>query len=234
MKKKIMFIVIGLLTLLGLGLIIGLLVTPKSNLKEINPTFTRGGLNSTGEWVETKGSIYTKDMFEAQGLETTLDFEYNINYEIYFYNKDRQFVYKTDKLTTSYVNENWSEYVFARIVITPNWNLIDTNTYEIGLLEVYSYSSQLTIKVNKTQKEWLSANIYNDKAYEEFITKIYFDEGMTWKQYINSDFVIDGFSINSDGHVMFNGKRSVTGDNGYVYASDIIKSEYKYVFDILD
>ena len=37
--------------------------------------FSVGGLSSDGKYIETDGSIYTKDAFECQGLTITPDFE---------------------------------------------------------------------------------------------------------------------------------------------------------------
>ena len=47
--------------------------------KTISPTvFSVGGINEQGKHVDTKTSIYTKEMFECQGLSIEPDFEATI------------------------------------------------------------------------------------------------------------------------------------------------------------
>lgn len=184
--KKWILIILGILTIVGA--IIGISTIVEKNddgLKKINPTFKIGTLDANGEWVDGKANLYT-DMFECQGLEIELAFEHNIKYEVFYYDKDEKFIEKSDVLTDDYVNEDLTR-VFARILITPDWSKIDTNTHEIKWYEVSKYANQLSFKVNKIQKEYLTLKlIYNNGLNDEKILIIY-EDGMTWKQWSNSE-----------------------------------------------
>ena len=213
---------------LGVIAILCIVFAPKSDLKEINPLFTRGELNQVGQWVESNDSIYTEKMFECQGLEIELAFEHNVNYEVYYYDKDGNFMEKTGVLSEDYVNEDLNR-VFARIVITPNWSKIDTNTQEVKWYEVSKYANQLTIQVNKEQKELKSFVV--DLMDEDIVVK-YLD-GMTWDDYLNS--TLNTRFNKSDDNICVSSAvlYHQIDDNRQIEVSttDVISELYKYSFE---
>ena len=97
-KNWIIYLIVGLL-LLGVvgGGIVGILKltdTGKLDTKTISSTkFSVGGLDSNGKYMNTNTSIYTKEAFECQGLEVSLDFDNEIEYQIYFYDQNNDFVH---------------------------------------------------------------------------------------------------------------------------------------------
>ena len=129
--KKILIIILGFVALLGLAGLIYSLIPEDDGLKEINPTFTRGGLNQSGQWLETNSTIYTKDMFECQGLEIDLDFEHNVYFEVFLYDEDSKFIKSSGKLNSKYILNDFN-CTYARIVITPDWSVIDNSDKEIS------------------------------------------------------------------------------------------------------
>jgi uncharacterized protein YcfL len=228
--KKWILVILGLLTLVGAIFGITNLINKDDELKVINPTFSLGSLNQGGQWVESKSSIYTKDMFASQGLEVTLDFEHNIEYEIYFYDEDGRFIEKTGLMSDTYVNDNLSR-MYARIVITPKWELIDTETTEIKWYEISKYSSQLNIKVNKEQNELLTLSIVCDFTDEESMT-ISFVDGMTWEEFVDSYFDDDfTFEVKSDGTIVVDGLATLYDKDGVkVISNEAIDVNSYYEF----
>lgn len=177
--KKWILIILGILTIVGAIIGISTIVEKNDNgLKKIHPTFKIGTLDANGEWVDGKANLYS-DMFECQGLEIELAFEHNIKYEVFYYDKDEKFIEKSELLTDDYVNEDLTR-IFARILITPDWSKIDTNTHEIKWYEVSKYANQLSFKINKTPIEIITF------TFSDTILKC--EKGMTWEEYINSEY----------------------------------------------
>ena len=152
------------LSVLGIGAIVGVAsgvnaLSDKADteLKTIYPTFEVGGLrDADGKYEESTATIYTKDAFECQGLEIALDFDNTIDYQVFYYESDGDFISASNVISGN-------EKVFvpltathARIEITPNWNEMGVDyanekNQEIKWYEVLKYSTQLDIKVNKEQ-----------------------------------------------------------------------------------
>lgn len=150
----------------------------KDNMKKISPTFSLGGLDANGKYVETKESIYTKDAFECKGLTVTPEFESQVTYQIFFYDSTGEFISKTEKLEKVYKDEVAIEVTHARIVITPNEDE-DGNAVTMNVFNKSKYAKQLTLKVDKVQKTFteiiksldnqavlVGTAIYNTESHE--------------------------------------------------------------------
>ena len=107
--------------------------------------FGIGGLDSNGKFKETDSSIFTVDLFECQGINTELSLENNINYSLYFYDHDGQFLYRITNLSTNFSNTISPFAKYARVVIDPRED--DT----VSLFEVFKYAKQLKISVYREQ-----------------------------------------------------------------------------------
>lgn len=149
--KKIILTIITVLLCLGIlgGGIAGIIKLTDGSMdtKKISSTkFTVGGLDTNGKYMNTNASIYTKDAFECQGLEVSLDFDNTIDYQIYFYDQNNDFVHTTGRLTGAFVKDSVPFFAkYARIVVSPKEDDVVT------ALEVPKYAKQLTIKVNREQ-----------------------------------------------------------------------------------
>ena len=113
--------------------------------KKISPSFSIGGLKSDGKYLETKESIYTKELFECRGLTITPDFESQVSYQIFFYDAEGEFLEATPKLTGTF-NQVPDTATHARMVITP------MNDEEVKFYEIRGYAKQLELVVSKNQK----------------------------------------------------------------------------------
>ena len=166
MKKKTLK-TIGL-SVLGAAVLIGgasLIVNNyDEDLKTIHPTFHVGGLDTKGEYIDTDQSLYSEP-FECKGLEISLDFDNDINYEVYFYESDGDYVLKSGILDDdSTLNDLLSQIEYfslvshARVVIIPQWTNLeipDDKTEEdvkvVKWTNILSFVKQLEIKVSKNQ-----------------------------------------------------------------------------------
>ena len=146
---KIALIVVLILAAVGGGTagIISLVDSDKFDTKNISDlSFGVGGLDSTGKYMSTDKSIYTKDAFECQGLSVSLEFDSEISYQIYFYDQNNDFVHTTGKLESAFVSDSIPFFAkYARIVITPD------DDEKVTTLEVLKYAKQLNAKVNREQ-----------------------------------------------------------------------------------
>ena len=153
--KNVVSAVLAIAILLGVASLIGGLTRADDEERvKVHPTFSVGGLNEVGKYVESEGTLYTKEAFECQGLDIDVDFEKTIYYEVFFYTAKGEFLSSTEK-----TNENSSPSLpenatHARIVITPDWDLLEITKEKeqvVKWYEVAKYANQLEIKVNEEQ-----------------------------------------------------------------------------------
>ena len=155
MAKKVKFNVknivsIILAALVTVGVIAGIVaIANPPETKTISSTVFRvGGLNVNGEYIETKESIYTKDLIECQGLEIEPDFESNVEYQVFYYDYEQAFIRSTDKMTDSYEKDE-DAAVYCRIVILPIPE--EDEEVKIYFWEVIGIANNLKITVNRVQ-----------------------------------------------------------------------------------
>lgn len=150
--KKIVAIVLGLVTVAGAVFGVSALAKyAKEEQKTIKPTFSVGGLTETGVYEETDDTIYTKDSFEAKGLEIKLDFDSNVKYQVFFYDKLDKFISSTAVYTDTQ-DINVPLGALARLEVTPIWGADAPLEKEIKWYETAKYASQLEIRVDKRQE----------------------------------------------------------------------------------
>ncbi len=150
--KKLVAIVLGLVAAAGAVVGVSALAKyAKEEQKTINPTFSVGGLTETGVYEETDDTIYTKDSFEAKGLEIKLDFDSNVKYQVFFYDKLDKFISCTEVYTESQDLSVPLE-ARARLEVTPIWGADAPLEKEIKWYETAMYASQIEIRVDKRQE----------------------------------------------------------------------------------
>ena len=145
---------VGLALLLSVGAIFGAVTVArkmKEETKKIYPTWAIGSIDDvTGkDNGKRKTSLYTKEAFEAKGLEITLDLDSNLKYQVFFYDEVGEVV-----LSYAETNKGQSYYApagcKARVEITPN--LSEDDDGEISWLESFKYSKGIEIRVDKQQQ----------------------------------------------------------------------------------
>ena len=161
-KKVISIVCVVILSISCLGLISSCFKNDDN--KTIHPSFTRGGLDENGEYVETKTSIFTEDMFECLGLRVTTDIKFKGTYQIFYYNYDGVFLSASDTYTKTTRLSLPELAKYARIMITP------ASGEELGYFDVYGVKKLVDISVQKNQ----DFSLYNYfKIDEEHPDQIY-------------------------------------------------------------
>ena len=233
------------LTALGAAVVIGgaslivNAVNTDENLKTIHPTFAIGDLDENGEYVESDQALYTKNAFEFTNLEITLDFENDIEFAVHYYDENGDFLGATENKNKKYSYENDDEKItdatHARVVIYPQWsNIEDEEDMKVTYFNKLSFSSQLTIKVFDGERSNLRQFTI---IYEEVKSKTYtYEIGMTWNDFVESEYNLDGIFDTFEDHVKYDGCTvvldSTDGDTVYVDPLDIIDDRLTYVQSI--
>lgn len=151
-RNIVITIVVALLTF---GVISGVATLFDSETKTVHPLFIVGGIDeTTGEHLETDGSIYTRDSFDCEGLAVELDFDAHVTYQVFYYDELDNFI------SASSVYEKGAELdipenaVAARIVVTPVWAELNVEEDEqvIEWYDVAKYANQLKITTTITNE----------------------------------------------------------------------------------
>lgn len=189
-----------LAVLLIAGVVAGIsgIVSAASDSKEgVSLDFERGTIDSNGEHRPGNGSLFTPEMIRAKGLEINLEFDSTVSYKVFFYDKDGNFRYATEQQNKSGEYHCPAEG-YARIMITPRWELIEDDDQEISWYEVWGYEDQLDIRVDKNQKIFASDYTKLNLKNEFFTEKLgyYFEPSAgvngKWNGDANNDGIVEG------------------------------------------
>ena len=231
--QKIVAIVLGLVTVAGAVFGVSALAKyAKEEQKTIHPTFSVGGLTKAGVYEETADTIYTKDSFEAKGLQIKLDFDSNVKYQVFFYDELDKFISCTEVYTES---QDFSVPLNARVrlEVTPIEGADAPVDKEIKWYETVKYASQLEVRVDKIQYLVIS----DFKCYEFTDTKMFTVEENTYYEsgIAKENTVYDTYSliIKDDYTCMFlinDGEAFVQGNIklDHTAADGSLKHEYYY------
>ncbi len=137
---------------LAIILAFGLIATLFVKLDRQTTTTTIGGeaysigtLDETGEPTETNTSIYMRKSITTDGLKCEIAEDAKIKYELFFYDKDGEFVSSTGDLTADWAGEVPEGAESVKVMITPTAD----EDGKVSIVEVLGYASQLTVTVNK-------------------------------------------------------------------------------------
>ena len=150
--KKVLAVSLSLA--MAAGAIFGLVSLSKSmkeDKKTIRPSYAIGAIDETTGKADddVKTSVYTKNAFDAKGLEVELDLDAQVTYQVFWYNNVGEFKYASEEMT-----QGAQFYTPAdckvRIEITPILGVDDADE-EIDFFSKYTYTNQITIRVDKNQ-----------------------------------------------------------------------------------
>ena len=121
----------------------------------VDAAFERGGLDDKGVYVDTKASIYTKEAFKvSEVVKIKLDFDSNIEYQIFFYGENDSFISKSEIFKKTEDVNVASNATYARLVITPIWDSdVKEDNQKIGFFEVNKYAKQLLVMTVPTEAD---------------------------------------------------------------------------------
>ncbi len=164
--KKLLSAALALL--LVAGVIAGVATLAGKKTKTISSfAFERGTIDANGVFAKSDTSIYTKDMFECQGLTIAPDFQAAGTYQVFYYAADKSFVGSTPIMNANdgtYVRgDDFALAKYAYIVINPDSSTFaeEGEDFKIRFYEVTGYANDYTITVNKKQKWTWSENVYS-------------------------------------------------------------------------
>lgn len=157
-----------LVTLLTFGLGFGIYAIASTKTKTISPTvFSVGGIGNDGNYMANKRMLYTKDMFECQGLKIERDFESTVEYDIHYYDVVEGYLGYVECKDDSYViSGDYTNARYCRVVIRPS-NRVD----DISIFEKYSIANELEITVDKNQNYLVNNNMldfYTKNSYFQY------------------------------------------------------------------
>lgn len=110
--------------------------------------WTIGAINDSGKIVESRRSIYTKDMMSVEDMEITLAEEHSVSYRVVFYDKEEAYLSSTEDLSADFDVENLPENAeYFRVIVTPD--PIDDEPVEITFVNKAKYAKQLEIAYGK-------------------------------------------------------------------------------------
>ena len=151
-RKILSMVLCGVLIM---GVIFGAVAIGKKvtdDTKKISPKFSVGSLDYNGVYTENKGQLYTKEAFECKGLAINLDFESSIQYYVYYYDTEDNFVKMSGPYVKSIEFDVPLEATHARLVVVPLWNAsVPVEDRVCHWYDTYKYTRQLEIRVAKKQ-----------------------------------------------------------------------------------
>lgn len=150
-KRKIRDITtIAIIVLVLFGALAAVMAFSGSETETIPSTkFTRGMLDTKGEYVKNDTMLVTEELFECQGLTVEPEFTADTAFEVYYYRSDKTFLGSTGILTGEYNKaETFDNAKYARIVIRPT---LEDGKDSIKLWDILGYANDLTVSVLKDQ-----------------------------------------------------------------------------------
>ena len=148
MKKiGIILLVLVLLAMAG-GTIFSIVkITSNETSKTVSAfSFQIGNLNESGGFNKNDTStMVTKDMLKLEGLDITLPADSAVQYKVFYFNEDGDFLVADETYSTSaFASESTPEGAAqVKIVVKP------VSDPEISFFEISKYAKQITIKVSK-------------------------------------------------------------------------------------
>lgn len=147
-------IILGVLALGGVLAIANVISNRDEDLRTKHLTYSVGALSSeTGKYEYSESTLYTKNAFDCKGLKIELDFDSDIEYQVFFYDEDDNFVSASERTNSGQTFEDLECHAKARIVIYPNWNDVeDVDDQVVTIFNKITFTSQIKVLVAKDQK----------------------------------------------------------------------------------
>ena len=168
--KTIALAVVGVGAIVGsVGIINSFVDKSNQDMKDIHPVFEVGGIDELGKYEAVENSIYTKEAFECQGLEVKVEFDSTINYEVFYYDVNANYLSSTGVQVGNLDCNVPDSATHARIEITPNWEKLEIEKEDeqvVKWYEVTKYAKQLNLRVFKDQViiEYEDVSFFEDFA----------------------------------------------------------------------
>ena len=145
-KFALSFVLIAILGIMTIGLAVKL--NDSMTTKTLKASdYSVCALDSSGEETESDASLVS-EFTTVDGLKCKLEEDADIEYKLFFYNADKEFIVASDSLSSDVELSELSlsgidDAEFVRVQIMPK------EDSEISFFEKSSYVKQLTVTVNK-------------------------------------------------------------------------------------
>ena len=224
LKKVLCLILVGIVAFTVIGGISSLAKKDTETVSSI--IFTRGGIDvKNGEHSKREDAIYTKELIECIGLKVTPDFDSHVEYQIFWYNADKEYCGYTE-LTDDIFTGSVPDYAkYCRIMIVPNNDESDTEDTKVQFWETLSIANSVKIEVSKNQTytpvDYYKKAMLKTAPKDYVVTSI--DENYEFYEY--KYYYADDSTNFVDGMTIVDANHSVVKLN----CSDV--SEYRFTFN---
>lgn len=146
-NRKMLFIVLAVVLVALTGTVAVLAVQMNKHITTATLSATAydiGTLDANGKVTKSSENIYSKDYISVDGLKVTIKEKADVQYKLFFYTEDKEFVSASSAWLTADFNGTIPETAkYVRVVIDP------IDDAEVSFLEVIGYACQLTVTYNK-------------------------------------------------------------------------------------
>ena len=160
-KKKVNLKMVGAIALASLTSVaaiagIGALANKSEDgYKKVNAVYAIGGLDDSGNYVESDGTIYTKHGFNVEDMDTVyadIDFDSTISYQLFYYGENDVFISASTVYTDDIKHDVPEGALTCRVEITPIWGEdVKKDNQKVSWLSKGDYASQLKLSVKAAE-----------------------------------------------------------------------------------
>ena len=194
--KKILSTALACLLLVGaVGAVASFATNDQKTVSSLG--FVLGDIDpDTGEFVESKKSVYTEKTILANGLKIKPDFEFKGTYDVFYYDANNILITKKLGLDGIY-KSNVEIAQYCRIVIHPDVpDGVKEKDYEINFFEAKEIASMFTITISKGLNKYGNYEDYFDGVQYQYNKGFENDNGtitsaniVAWDNFKVSEFV---------------------------------------------
>ena len=145
MVKWIITFIVGLLLIAAVAALFIKLDRQTTTTTIGGEAYSIGLIDENGDYKEGDTAIYMRKAITTDGLKCELKDDANIKYQLFFYDKDGEFISASEEKVSDWSGAIPENAESVKIMITP----IEDEDGKVSLMEVLGYANQLTVTVNK-------------------------------------------------------------------------------------
>ena len=130
--------------------------TNEDGYEKVAVKYEIGGLTSNGKYEESEKTLYTKAGFnvEDKTVFVDIDFDATVQYQLFYYNENDEFLSATEVMTVDYTAEAPEGAVTCRVEITPVWSEdTEKDNQKVTWLNKGGFTDQLKLNVKDVEVE---------------------------------------------------------------------------------
>lgn len=234
--RNIILGIVGLVTIIGaFALVSNLIGTRDEEYKEVNVSYTLGGLDENGKVKDDEYSMYSELIDDFESVRITMDFDNQIEYQLFYYDENNVFLDSSEVMSANSVHnrETLGKSNFRIVIRT-------TDDTKLNFINKFKYANQLKVEVIaekevETLKLVIDTSYVPDEKFNKDSVEILYEDGMTWSEWLDSEYNTYGIEFDVDGvklldYFLFYHDESNT--EHLVDPSDIILNSISYTFTV--